>query len=109
VWPGLSSGVTRACTLGVGTVDVGTLGVGCVDIFGGGSVSLFTGVLLGAIDSKIAAKFFISCILSVPGCLNGVIGVGFVNVNTSGKAGAQIPQLPLGDNSSPWGDNAVCM
>jgi hypothetical protein len=29
--------------------------------------------------------------------------------NTSGKAGAQIPQLPLGDNSSPWGDNAVCM
>jgi hypothetical protein len=24
-------------------------------------------------------------------------------VNTSGKAGAQIPQLPLGDNSSPWG------
>jgi hypothetical protein len=32
-----------------------------------------------------------------------------VDVNTSGKAGAQIPQLPLGDNSSPWGDNAVCM
>jgi hypothetical protein len=24
-------------------------------------------------------------------------------VNTSGKAGAQIPQLPLGDDSSPWG------
>jgi hypothetical protein len=30
-------------------------------------------------------------------------------VNTSGKAGAQIPQLPLGDNSSPWGDNAICV
>jgi hypothetical protein len=30
-------------------------------------------------------------------------------VNTSGKAGAQIPQLPLGDNASPWGYNAVCM
>jgi hypothetical protein len=30
-------------------------------------------------------------------------------VNTSGKAGAQIPQLPRGDNSSPWGDNAVCV
>jgi hypothetical protein len=29
-------------------------------------------------------------------------------VNPSGKAGAQIPQPPLGDNSSPWGDNAVC-
>jgi hypothetical protein len=29
-------------------------------------------------------------------------------VNPSGKAGAQIPQLPLGDNSSPWGDNAMC-
>jgi hypothetical protein len=25
------------------------------------------------------------------------------NVNTSGKAGSQIPQLPLGDDSSPWG------
>jgi hypothetical protein len=24
-------------------------------------------------------------------------------VNTSGKDGAQIPQLPLGDDSSPWG------
>jgi hypothetical protein len=24
-------------------------------------------------------------------------------VNTSDKAGAQIPQLPLGDDSSPWG------
>jgi hypothetical protein len=29
-------------------------------------------------------------------------------VNPSGKAGAQIPQLPLGDNSPPWGDNALC-
>jgi hypothetical protein len=24
-------------------------------------------------------------------------------VNTSGKAGAQIPNLPLGDDASPWG------
>jgi hypothetical protein len=31
-----------------------------------------------------------------------------LNVNPSGKTGAQIPQLPLGDNSSPWGDNTVC-
>jgi hypothetical protein len=31
------------------------------------------------------------------------------SVNTSGKAGAQIPHLPLGDDSSPSGDNAVCM
>jgi hypothetical protein len=28
-------------------------------------------------------------------------------VNTSGKAGAQIPHLPLGDDSSPLGDNTV--
>jgi hypothetical protein len=28
---------------------------------------------------------------------------GLPHVNTSGKAGAQIPQLPLGDDSSPWG------
>jgi hypothetical protein len=27
----------------------------------------------------------------------------FATVNTSGKAGAQIPHLPLGDDSSPWG------
>jgi hypothetical protein len=25
------------------------------------------------------------------------------DANTSGKAGAQIPHLPLGDDSSPWG------
>jgi hypothetical protein len=31
-----------------------------------------------------------------------------IHVNPSGKASAQIPQLPLGDNSSPWGDNATC-
>jgi hypothetical protein len=31
-------------------------------------------------------------------------------VNTSGKASAQIPQLPLGDNSPPpGGDNAECV
>jgi hypothetical protein len=30
-------------------------------------------------------------------------------VNPLGKTGTQIPQLPLGDNSPPWGDNAVCM
>jgi hypothetical protein len=29
-------------------------------------------------------------------------------VNPSGKASTQIPQLPLGDNSFPWGDNAIC-
>jgi hypothetical protein len=29
--------------------------------------------------------------------------VGKHSVNTSGKAGAQLPQLPLGDDSSPWG------
>jgi hypothetical protein len=27
----------------------------------------------------------------------------WLDVNTSGKAGAQIPQPPLGDYSSPWG------
>jgi hypothetical protein len=80
VWPRLSLGVTRGCTLDVCTVDVGTLDVGGVVIFGVGSVCLFTGIYLGAIDLKIAANFFISCILSVPGCLNGVVGVGFAKV-----------------------------
>jgi hypothetical protein len=33
-----------------------------------------------------------------------VLSIKFMeDVNTSGKAGAQIPQLPLGDDSSPWG------
>jgi hypothetical protein len=30
-------------------------------------------------------------------------------INASGKAGAQIPQLPLGDGSPPGGDNAISM
>jgi hypothetical protein len=30
-----------------------------------------------------------------------------LDANTSGKAGAQILHLPLGDDSSPSGDNAV--
>jgi hypothetical protein len=30
------------------------------------------------------------------------IGDKASRVNTSGKAGAQIPQLPLEDDSSPW-------
>jgi hypothetical protein len=30
-------------------------------------------------------------------------------VSISGKAGSQILQLPLGYNSPPWGDNAVCV
>jgi TolA-binding protein len=34
-------------------------------------------------------------------------GYQVVNVNTSGKASAQILHLPLGDDSSPSGDNAV--
>jgi hypothetical protein len=29
--------------------------------------------------------------------------VNILIVNTSGKAGAQIPHPPLGDYSSPWG------
>jgi hypothetical protein len=53
VWPELSSGVTHACTLGVGTVDVGTLGVGGADIFGVGSVCLFTGVRLAPLIRKL--------------------------------------------------------
>jgi hypothetical protein len=41
-------------------------------------------------------------------CISGpedmaITGIQGVLVNTSGKAGAQIPQLPLGDDSSPWG------
>jgi hypothetical protein len=31
----------------------------------------------------------------------------FIYINTSGKAGAQILHLPLGDDSSPSGDNTV--
>jgi hypothetical protein len=63
-------------TLGAGTVFVGTGGVGCVVV---GSVSSSPVVRLGTIASKIAANLFIACILSVPGCLKGVVGAGFLN------------------------------
>jgi hypothetical protein len=33
----------------------------------------------GAISSNMDAKFVIACILSDPGCLNGVVGVGCSN------------------------------
>jgi hypothetical protein len=36
-------------------------------------------------------------------CQRTRIGRSLRPVNTSGKAGAQIPHLPLGDDSSPWG------
>jgi hypothetical protein len=32
-----------------------------------------------------------------------VVAMIIITVNTSGKAGAQLPHLPLGDDSSPWG------
>jgi hypothetical protein len=39
----------------------------------------------------------------IPISLRKRIDCWYHNVNTSGKAGAQIPHLPLGDDSSPWG------
>jgi hypothetical protein len=35
--------------------------------------------------------------------IRGTMCMPLILVNTLGKAGAQIPQLPLGDDSSPWG------
>jgi hypothetical protein len=40
-----------------------------------------------------------TCDISMPGYVSNVLSK--LHVNTSGKAGAQIPQLPLGDDSSP--------
>jgi hypothetical protein len=36
-------------------------------------------VRVGTIASKIDTNLFIACILSVPGCLKGVVGAGFLN------------------------------
>jgi hypothetical protein len=36
-------------------------------------------------------------------CIGLTYGTSLWHVNTSGKAGTQIPHLPLGDDSSPWG------
>jgi hypothetical protein len=43
------------------------------------------------------------------GCAGIGIIVGPRCVSTSSRAGAQIPHLPLGDDSSSGGDNPVCM
>jgi hypothetical protein len=81
------SGVECYCTLDVGTIGVSTLGVGCGAIFGVGSVRSIVAVVSGAIYSKIATNFFIDCILSMPGRLNGVVGSGlfktWVSSNTA--------------------------
>jgi hypothetical protein len=59
------------------------------------------------ITSKIAANFFIFCTLSVPGCLNSVIGVGvakaFVRSNASIVAASALESpgtLQCGKNST---------
>jgi hypothetical protein len=69
-WSGLviRLGVISSCTIGVGTIVVG-----CVVTIGVGSV-------------KIATNFLITCILSVPGCLNGVVGAGLFKAWVSSNA-----------------------
>jgi hypothetical protein len=51
-----------------------------------------------AIDTNLGGGSFRHMVLIVSDA-----SYDMISVNTSGKAGAQIPQLPLGDDSSPWG------
>jgi hypothetical protein len=57
---------------GVGEVRFSTLGIG--------SIILGVGSCCGAIFSNIAANSLNTCILSDPGCLNGVHGAGWMSV-----------------------------
>jgi hypothetical protein len=53
-------------------------------------------------DKKYTAKSN-ACVMDMHRGITCVGLMNFIYVNTSGKAGAQIPQLPLGDDSPPWG------
>jgi hypothetical protein len=65
--------VISCCTLVSETLRVRCSGAGTLGV---GSVRVSCVAFAGAISSRMVANFFIACILSVPGCLNGVVGVG---------------------------------
>jgi hypothetical protein len=50
---------------------------------------------------NLAVKVEMTLLMRIFAVVKPGVRVDFVN--TSGKAGAKIPQLPLGDDSSPWG------
>jgi hypothetical protein len=63
----------------IDTLGAVTLGVFGVDTLGAGSVlrsvvsTLGGAALCGAISSKVETNFLIACILSIPGCFNGML------------------------------------
>jgi hypothetical protein len=98
----VSSGGVGVCTLGSGCLGDCrgvTLGVGAVIL----SLSR-----AGAISSKIAANFLIACILSVPGCLNGVVGAGCCRACVrSAAAIAAASALDITGTLQCWGGNST--
>jgi hypothetical protein len=95
--------VVGGCTLGSGcSGDCRgvTLGVGAVRL----SLSR-----AGAISSKIAANFLIACILSAPGCLNGVVGAGCCRACArSAAAIAAASALDIPGTLQCWGGILLC-
>jgi hypothetical protein len=69
------------------------------------SVNAIKRMLEQLVFSEVAATYFIAtCGVDSLGEIAYLDGSEDVDaVNTSGKAGAQIPQLPLGDDSPPCG------
>jgi hypothetical protein len=51
----------------------------------------------GVISSNIDAKFLLTCIISVTGCLNGVVGAGCINAcvrSAAAMASASALEIP---------------
>jgi hypothetical protein len=110
-WSGsvIRLGVMSSCTLGVGTIGVGTLGVNCVVTLGIGLVRSSVVAFCGAIDSKIAANFSIACIISMPVCLNGVVGAGLFKAwARSNAAIVAASALESPGTLQCWGRNPPC-
>jgi hypothetical protein len=113
--------VVSCCTLGSGTLGVGcsgagrggTLVFGCSGAgrggtLGVGSIRVSCIAFAGAISSKMAAYLFIACILSAPGCLNGVVGVGcFSELARSNAVMVAASALGMSGIFQCWGKKAT--
>jgi ABC-type antimicrobial peptide transport system permease subunit len=91
-------GVVLLDTLGDGTFCVGSAStLGGVLVHCSVVSTLVGGAFCGAISSKRAANFLIACIIFVPGCLHGVVGVGFCNarvISAATMAAASALEIP---------------
>jgi hypothetical protein len=92
--------------IGLVGLVVGTLGDGVAgDCWFG---TLGVGSVYGVIFLNIAANSFIACILSGPGCLNGVAGAGFRSVWVRSDAAIlALSALDMAGTLQCWGKNST--